>query len=64
MRSLMLISFAMFLGLTSFEHSGARRESDLAAIESFDQRDAAAAKIDDVDTLTSLWTNDGVLYSR
>lgn len=34
---------------------------DLAAIIDLEQRDAAAAKVNDVETLASLWTNDGVL---
>ena len=61
MRSLIVCSIAWALGLTPVAQSGSNGKSDLAAIESFDQRDAAAAKIDDVDTLISLWTNDGVL---
>ncbi len=35
--------------------------SDLAAIQKLEQTDAAAAKINDVETLSSLWTDDGVL---
>lgn len=34
---------------------------DLAAIIALEQRDAAAAKVNDVETLVSLWTEDGVL---
>jgi len=36
-------------------------ERDTAAIIALEQRDAAAAKINDVETLVSLWTEDGVL---
>ncbi len=35
--------------------------ADLAAINDLTQRDIAASKEDDVDTLASLWTEDGVL---
>lgn len=41
--------------------SAAASSRDLAAIMDLEQRDAAAAKVNDVDTLASLWTNDGVL---
>lgn len=34
---------------------------EIAAIIALEQRDAAAAKINDVETLVSLWTEDGVL---
>jgi uncharacterized protein (TIGR02246 family) len=34
---------------------------EIAAIIALEQRDAAAAKVNDVDTLVSLWTEDGVL---
>jgi uncharacterized protein (TIGR02246 family) len=34
---------------------------EIAAIIALEQRDAAAAKINDVETLASLWTEDGVL---
>ena len=61
MRSLIVGSIALVLGLTPVARSDSNGKSDLATIESFDQRDAAAAKIDDVDTLISLWSNDGVL---
>ena len=61
MRSLIFGSIALILGLMPFVQSDSNGKSDLAAIESFDQSDAAAAKIDDVDALISLWTDDGVL---
>lgn len=61
MQSLIVGSIALVLGLTPVAQSGSNVKSDLAAIESFDQCDAAAAKIDDVDTLISLWTKNGVL---
>jgi ketosteroid isomerase-like protein len=38
-----------------------RQAEDLAAIIALERRDADAAKINDVDTLVSLWTEDGVL---
>jgi uncharacterized protein (TIGR02246 family) len=34
---------------------------EIAAIIALEQRDAAAAKVNDVETLVSLWTEDGVL---
>lgn len=34
---------------------------DTAAIAALERRDAAAAKVNDVETLVSLWTTDGVL---
>ena len=37
------------------------RAQDAAAIIELEQRDAAAAKVNDVETLVSLWTQDGVL---
>lgn len=61
MQSLIVGSIALVLGLTPVAQSGSNGKSDLAAIESFDQCDAAAAKIDDADTLISLWTKNGVL---
>jgi len=61
MRSLIFGSIALILGLMPFVQSDSNGKSDLAAIENFDQSDAAAAKIDDVDALISLWTDDGVL---
>lgn len=39
----------------------ARPVSDLQAIEELEHTDAMAAKTNDVDRLTSLWTEDGVL---
>lgn len=36
-------------------------DNDLRAIEHIDAMDAAAAKTNDVETLASLWTEDGVL---
>lgn len=38
-----------------------RETEDLAAIIALEHRDAEAAKINDVETLVSLWTDDGVL---
>jgi uncharacterized protein (TIGR02246 family) len=61
MRLPLLASFLLFFCSTSFAYSRPARESDLAAIKDLDRRDAAAAKLDDVDTLVSLWTDDGVL---
>jgi hypothetical protein len=34
---------------------------EIAAIIALEQRDVAAAKVNDVETLVSLWTEDGVL---
>ena len=48
-------SLVLFVGLFSSAQKTTGPESDLATIESFDHRDAAAAKIDDADTLLSLW---------
>lgn len=41
-----------------FDDPGAR---DKAAIVALERRDASAAKVNDVETLVSLWTSDGVL---
>jgi uncharacterized protein (TIGR02246 family) len=38
------------------------READLAAIEKLHRTDMAAARIHDIQTLISLWTNDGILF--
>src|SRR5690242_19196798 len=61
MRLPLLASFLLFFCSTSLAYSRPARESDLAAIKDLDRRDAAAAKLDDVDTLVSLCTDDGVL---
>jgi ketosteroid isomerase-like protein len=41
--------------------SWAQTKTELAAIQKLERTDAAAAKINDVETLTSLWSEDGVL---
>jgi hypothetical protein len=61
MRALIIASLALLRAARCFAQSGAQSGSALAAIEKLDQRDAQAAKIDDVETLVSLWTDDGVL---
>lgn len=43
------------------ERAPAGPVADLAAIERLEQKDVAASKVNDVDALTSLWTDDGVL---
>ena len=41
--------------------SAAPSAKEIAAIIALEQRDVAAAKVNDVETLVSLWTEDGVL---
>ncbi|HUU06212.1 MAG TPA: SgcJ/EcaC family oxidoreductase [Patescibacteria group bacterium] len=42
--------------------SESRQAADLAAIEKLHQTDMAAAKIHDIKTLITLWTDDGILF--
>ncbi len=39
-----------------------QREADLAAIEKLHQADTAAARVHDIQTLITLWTDDGILF--
>jgi uncharacterized protein (TIGR02246 family) len=39
-----------------------RKDADLAAIEKLHRADMAAAKVHDIHTLITLWTDDGILF--
>ena len=56
-----IASAALNLAVCSDRPAAAQGHDELQAIEHVDAMDAAAAKINDVDTLASLWTEDGVL---
>jgi uncharacterized protein (TIGR02246 family) len=65
MKSLCIVLVAALLDLCAIGQQPVRPPAhdinDLQAIEALEQADAAAAKANDVDLLTSLWTEDGVL---
>jgi len=57
-----ILATNVYLDAQSDTHGGAdSADRDSAAIIALEQRDAAAAKVNDVETLVSLWTSDGVL---
>lgn len=59
----LLLTFAanLLTSQTAQKKTPDRQADDLAAIIALERRDAEAAKINDVETLVSLWTDDGVL---
>ena len=53
--------FCLAASLAGYAAATKQDESDMAKIVSLEQRDAEAARVNDVDALVSLWTDDGVL---
>jgi len=65
MKLLLFIVIALtgiLLAVFSMRPGAKQSQADLQAIEKLHQTDMAAAKIHDIKTLISLWTEDGILF--
>ena len=58
---LMMVGMAVCVFCTCRSGADVSRDEDLAEIEKLHARDMAAAKVNDIETLRTLWTDDGVL---